>query len=206
MWNLIIILLINILILSAYSQTHDFFKNLKISVNDSIFSVDSTYSNEIIKEANDDKINYTISGVVFNNHIALTRIKIPQTFDLNGVIQQCILYYYLLENESDRKREVLEIYPYFESTKQKPWITVTYKDSGILYVRFLRWKTIPVPAYPSAVEAEIYNQVIDLSYNQSGVFDTIDVKIFQEIAENNDLDISVVQHIYKKVFLWQKSQ
>lgn len=206
MWNLILIILIHVTVLSAYSQTHNFFKNLKISVNDSIFSVDNTYSNEITKKAKDDKINYTISGMAFDNHIALTRIKIPQTFDLDGVIQQCILYYYLLDNESDRKREYLEIYPYFESTKQKPWITVTYTDKGILNIRFLRWKTIPIPAYPSGVEAEIYNQVIDLSYNQSGVFDTVDVKIFQEIAENNDLDISVVQDIYKKVFLWQKSQ
>ena len=199
MWNLKIIILIHIFVLLAYSQTHNFLKNLKISVNDSFISVDSVYFSEILKKAKDDKINYTIFGMAFNNHMALTKIKIPQTFDLNGVIKQCILYYYLLDNESDRKREYIEIYPYFESTKQKPWITVTYKDSSVLSLRFFRWETIPVPAHPSAVEAEIYNQVIDLSYNKSGVFDTVDVKIFQEIAENNDLDISVVKDIYKKV-------
>jgi len=200
-------ILILISILSAYSQPDKFFfQNLTISVNDSLYSMDSSYVGEIIEMAEKSKINYTISGISYNDQGVCTRLKIPHTFTRDEVVKQCALYFYLLDNDNDRKREYLEIFPFFVPTNQRPWIKVRYFEPGALHIGINHWETIPIPAHPTHIEAEIYNQVIDLSFNQSGVFDTADIKIFKEVAKSNDLDISIVEEIYKKVLLWQKSQ
>ena len=207
MWKIQTFILIHISILLGYPQTsNNFFHNLNISINDSVSYPDSAYTKEILIKANDSKINYTISAMAFRNHIAHTKVRIPQTLVRNDVIKQCVLYFYLLENEVDRKREYLEVYPFFMSLNSRPDVIVRYEGDGNLKIRFRKWENIPVPPKPTSVEAEIYNQVIDLSYNQKGVFETVDVKIFKIVADNNDLDVSVVNNIYRKVLLWQKSQ
>lgn len=207
MWKIQIIILIHIIILSVYSQTdYTFFQNLQLAVNDSVYSPDSTFNDDIIQKVNNNKINYTISSVLFNEGITETKIKIPQTFTRDDVIKQCVLYYYLLDNENDRKKEYLEVYPFFVDLKSRPWILVKYKNTEVLNIWIHKWESIPSVKKPSSIEAEIYNQVIDLSYQQSGVFDSINVEVYEQIAKNNDLDKSVVQDIYKKVLLWQKSQ
>ncbi|MEJ2543047.1 MAG: hypothetical protein P8Y99_03175 [Calditrichaceae bacterium] len=206
MWKIKFIILIHISILLAYSQTdHTFFQNLKLTVNDSSYYPDSTFIYDILQKVQKNKINYTISGVLFNGNIIETKIKIPQTFMRADVIKQIVLYYYLLDDD-DRKKEYIEIYPFFKPLKNRPWIVAKYQASGEINIWINQWNSIALPKKPSSFEAEIYNQVIDLSYKQSGLFDTVDVKILEQVAKKNDLHISIVEEIYQKVLLWQKSQ
>lgn len=207
MWYVQIIILFHICILPVFSQTNDIFiQNLNISINNSIIYADSSFTQKIIKKAEMQKFNYTISSMAYADDFAYTKVRIPQTFNRNEVVEQCALYYYLLQNEHDRKREHIEVYPFFEPLNNKPSVIVQYYGNGILKIRFRKWKNIPALEKPTTVEAEIYNQVIDLSFNQAEIFGTIDSNIFKKVAEKNDLDVIIVNDIYKKVLLWQKSQ
>ena len=94
MWKIQIIILIHISILLSYSQTDkSFIQNLKITVNDSAYYPNDVFVDEILQNVRNNKINYTISGMKFSDHIAQTKIKIPQTFKRDDVIKQCVLYY-----------------------------------------------------------------------------------------------------------------
>lgn len=207
MWKIYTYIILHISIQLSYPQIdNDFLYDLKISINDSTFIPDSIFTKEILSKAENGKINYTICGMAFSNHMARTRVKIPQTFDQDNVIRQCVLYFYLLNNNEDRNREYLEVYPFFEPLTNRPYVIVRYQNDGILKINFREWDIIQVPSKPTSIEAEIYNQVIELSYHKISVFDTVDVKIFEKVAIKNDLNVSIVINIYKKVLLWQKSQ
>ena len=205
--SLIILILSKLATTDGLIQNNDtFLQNLNITVNDSIIHLDSAFTNQIQKKLKIQKFNYTISGISYVPDAAYTIVRIPQTFNRNQVIGQCILYYYSLSDEKARMREQLQVYPFFEPIGPNPNITSRYNGYGRLKITIRKWNTIPFPERPSKFEADIYNQIMDLIFDQAQIFGPPDRDIFEKIGKLKGMETDTVIDIYKRVLLWQKSQ
>jgi len=188
------------------SKSTDYFlRNLNISLNDTVFFAGRVFKQHIRENAANNKINFTISGMHFENGNVTTKIRIPQTFTISQVIEQCALYYLMLAEEK-RHKEHIQIYPFFSPIVEKPYAAASYTQNGKLQVHFHRWDAVPVPAKPDAYEAEIYNQIMDLSFGQGELLGPVDSEIFKQVGMQNKISAEAAIEIYKKVLLWQKSQ
>jgi hypothetical protein len=65
---------------------------------------------------------------------------------------------------------------------------------------------VPIPANPKPEEKEIFNQIIDTSFEQVQKFGDISEKIFQKIAQKNKMTSEDVKNIYQNIILWQLNQ
>ena len=116
------------------------------------------------------------------------------------------MYYALLNNEDDRENEKIMVYPYFASIDNKESIICNYQRSGKYYFKVREWQTIPIPAKPSPEEKEIFNQIMETSFQQVNNFGDIDEDIFRQIANRVRLPAEKVKSIYQNIILWQLSQ
>jgi hypothetical protein len=176
---------------------------INIYINDSLFTPPVAWNDALIDEAQSGKIRYKIAGFRRDNKWVFTKIKLPQIFKLPQVIRQIILYYSLLNEEEDRELDEILVYPYFSSLNQKEAITCKYRRSGKYYFKVNSWQTIPIPAKPSPEEKEIFNQIMETSFQQVNKFGDIDEKIFKKVASQNGLPANRVKSIYQNIILWQ---
>ena len=185
---------------------YDLPENIQVQVNDSTLQVDATLRQQIKDKAAQGKLNYSIAGVHFDGDRISTRLLIPQTFSMMQVIEQVLLYYSFLTDERNRKREQVLIYPLFVDMEARPDIETQYKGGGKFTFKIKQWHTVAMPARPTIFEAEIYNQILDRSFNTEQAIETIPDEIFAAVARNHKTEIEVIRDIYQKVHLWQKSQ
>lgn len=181
-------------------------ENLHISSNDSSLIFDKSIRESVLDKAEKMYINYTVVGIHYDSDRVISKILVPQTFTKYKVVEQGLLYFCLLNDEKNMRRELLKIYPFFVQFERKPFVTIKYRGNGKFKVNINNWETVALPAKPTVFEAEIYNQVLDKSFSAMQSFETIPAEIFEQVAKLNDLDISVIEEIYQKVLLWQKSQ
>ena len=179
---------------------------ITIYINDSLFTPSVEWHDSLANEARFDKIRYKIAGFRRDNKLVFTKLKLPQIFDLPQVVQQIILYYSLLNDELDRENEEILVYSYFASINEKEAIKCRYRISGKYYFDVRDWHTIPTPAQPTPEEKEIFNQIMETSFQQVNLFGDMDEEIFQRVADRNKLPVTKVKNIYQNIILWQLSQ
>lgn len=181
-------------------------ESLYFTVNDTSLHFDSDLRTRILEKAKNAKLNYSVVGIHFDTDRVYSKILVPQTFTRLQLVEQAVLYFSFIAQEENMKRERVLIYPFFVSPEQEPFVQVNYLGEGQFKVRFHSWETVPLPPRPTLFEAEIYNLILDKTFNLSQSFETIPEDVFEDVAEINHVDISVIKQIYEKVHLWQKSQ
>lgn len=181
-------------------------REINIYINDSLFTPSVEWNDSLINEAQLSKIRYKIAGFRRDNKLVFTKIKLPQIFKLPQVVRQVVLYYSLLNDEEDREKEEILVYPYFSSINVKDAITCNYRRYGKYYFKVRTWQTIPTPSTPTPEEKEIFNRIMETSFQQVNKFGDIDEEIFQQVAAQNRLSTERVKSIYQNIILWQLSQ
>lgn len=177
-----------------------------IFINDTLFTPSLEWNDNLISAARSSKIQYKIVAFRRDNKNIFTKLKVPQILNLHAVIQQVIIYYSLLTNEEDRENEEIMIYPYFSSVDRPASIRCSYQKEGNFYFEVDSWITIPIPSRPKPEEKEIFNQIIDSSFQQVHRFGDISKEIFDKVAQKNKMTSEDVKNIYQKIILWQLSQ
>jgi hypothetical protein len=180
--------------------------HITIFINDTLFTPSLEWNDNLIDAARSSKIKYKIVAFRRDNQNVFTKLNIPQILNLDAVIQQVIIYYSLLNNEEDRENEEIMIYPYFSSLNTLAPIRCSYQRNGNFYFEVDSWTTIPIPSQPKPEEKELFNQIIELSFQQVHKFGDISQETFDNVAKKNKLSSEVVKNIYQNIILWQLSQ
>jgi hypothetical protein len=178
-------------------------KELDIRVNKNLFSPSPGWIDTLLDQSEKLAVKYRIVSTVRSDIRVTTKVRIPQVLTLPAVLQQIVLYYALLGDEASRRREILLIYPYFESLADEPAIRCSYTGSGAYQVTAGGWHTIPAPAEPGPEEKFIHNRVIEKALEDPDVFDDIPIEIFNEVARENNRTTEEIIAIYEKIQLWQ---
>ena len=97
-----------------------------LTVNGSELSLSQSWIDSLVDVASGANIYYKIVGAFRKESSVITVIQIPQILSINEVYRQIVLYYTILSDEESRQRELLNIYPYFESTGKDPAIRCQY--------------------------------------------------------------------------------
>ena len=180
--------------------------NVTIFINDTLFTPPLEWNENLIRIARSSKIQYKIVAFRRDNKNIFTKLKVPQILNLHAVIQQVIIYYSLLNNEEDRENEEIMIYPYFSSVDTLASIRCSYQQNGNFYFEVSSWITIPIPSRPKPEEKEIFNQILDSSFQHVHRFGDISKEIFDKVAQKNKMSSEDVKKIYQNIILWQLSQ
>ena len=180
--------------------------HLNITLNDSEFLPTETWNDSLIDEAQNGHIRYEIVTTYRNLSAVTTRIRIPQFYSLPEVMRQIVIYYYLLNNESERRNETLYIYPFFTNINSNPAIICDYKADGEFSLIMTEWPAVPVPPQPIPEHKFLYNQLIEADLSELASRDSIPDEIFKRVAEENNISVSRLREIYQLVKLWQLSQ
>ena len=174
-----------------------------IYINDKPFTAAKSWIDSVTNDPESAVIRYKITGAHSDGLSVTTRIRLPQVLSINEVVKQIILYYLMLDDNEARQNEVILIFPYFTEAKDPPSMHVNYQNSNIIHINVREWQTIERPATPSPEERDIYNQIIEDSFNKVQEYEKISDEVFIKIARANNLPPDRVIQIYKNVFLWQ---
>jgi hypothetical protein len=178
-------------------------KEIHLEINESDLPLTSDWIDSLIDEAFEGKIYYKIIAVKKAEYWVTTHIQLPQILSLNEVLRQIVLYYTLLPTEEIRERELLNIFPYFESVEGDPSLKCQYSSEGKFYIELDRWNRVPVPTQPIIEDREIFNQIIQASFFEVQSFGDVPEKIFEKVAVQNNLSMERIRIIYQNTILWQ---
>ena len=178
-------------------------KEVNIKINGTELTLTSGWIDTLVDVAYDGEIYYKIIGAKKSQFYVTTVLQIPQILNLNDVLRQIVIYYALLQNEKSRETEVLTIYPYFTSLKEEPALKVQYTTAGKYDIDLNRWNPVPVPDQPIPEQKYIFNQIIQASFSGLQSIGDVPDKVFQEIAEKNNMSFEKVRSIYQNTILWQ---
>lgn len=178
---------------------------IKIDINDSEKFLSIGWIDSLADEALNWSIRYKIVGAKRSTYYILSHIQIPQILTFEEVLRQIVIYYALLPNEDEREKEILNIFPYFESTEDKPAIRVHYTSLGEYDIELNYWNRVPAPDPPIPEDKDIFNQVLQLAFNGVQSLGDVPDRVFEEIAKKNDLSVERIRNIYQNTILWQVS-
>jgi len=181
-------------------------QEISIELGTKIIKISEADRKEILEKSEKADINYTTVGMQFETTHSIAKILVPQTYDTTALIEQCLIYYSFLGSEEKMQKETLLVYPFFAAIEKQAAVAVSYSGRGLFKIKIREWETVSMPPSPSVIEAEIFNMVLDQSFSGSQNFETIPDEVFEYVARKNDIDRSIVEEIYRKVLLWQKSQ
>ena len=176
---------------------------IQITVNESELPLTPGWIDTMVNDAAGMKIYYKIVGVSRKNYTVTTLLQIPQILSLKEVYEQIVLYYKLLPDEESRVEENLIILPYFESTDRDPALKCQYLSGGKFIIGFKHWNQVPVPEQPIVEHRDIFNQLLQISFNEVHSFGDISEDVFEKVAKKNNLPVEQVKEIYQKTILWQ---
>ena len=179
---------------------------INVTINNSEFEPSETWNDSLIEEAARGHIRYEIVSTYRNLSNVTTRIRIPQFYTLPEVMRQIIIYYCLLNDESDRQNEILLIYPFFMDIHQRPLIICTYEKENQFNLTISEWQTVPIPQPPIPEHKFLYNQLIEADLTELTSRDTIPDEIYEQVADKNNVSVDQLQRIYQSVKLWQLAQ
>ena len=200
----ILIFLIFILTQSLRAQPDiDLPGEVQFIVNGSDIFLTSGWIDSLVDDAFAGKICYKIVGASGAESSVTTQVQLPQILTLHEVYRQIVLYYTMLPDDNIREREILNIYPYFDSTEGDPALSCHYISEGKYYVEVQRWNQIPVPARPVIEDREIFNQILQISFHEVQSFGDVSDNIFEKVAIKNKLPIEQIREIYQNTILWQ---
>jgi len=198
--------LLSIIISSPILRAQDEIKlphEILLTVNGSELPLTDGWIDSLIDDAFGVKIYYKIVGASRKESSVITDIQIPQILSINDVYQQIVLYYTILPDENSREREVLNIYPYFESTEKEPALRCQYFSEGKYEINVEYWYRIPIPDQPIPEDKDIYNQILQISFHEVQSLGDISDDIFGKVAIKNGLSLQRVREIYQNTILWQ---
>ena len=181
-------------------------RQIVIYVNDTLFTPSDAWYDSLNLDAKNSKICYTIIGTSSTKSMVLTKIQIPQIVSLKQVLRQIVLYYSLISREKDRTKEKVNIYAYFQSIRSAPMLKVAYQSPGVFYIQLRKWERIPAPSSPTPEEKAIFNQVLQMAFEEVQTFSSISESVFKKVALRNSMSVEVVKKIYQNITLWQQAQ
>ena len=174
-----------------------------LTVNGSELSLSQSWIDSLVDVASGANIYYKIVGAFKKESSVITVIQIPQILSINEVYRQIVLYYTILSDEESRQRELLNIYPYFESTGKDPAIRCQYFSDGKYEIVVEYWHRVPVPDQPIPEDKDIHNQILQISFHEVQSLGDISDDVFEKVAIKNDLSVQRIQEIYQNTILWQ---
>ena len=178
-------------------------KEVNIIVNENLYDPTESWMDSLLEHSRNLNIKYEIVSTVQSDVYVTTKIRIPQVLSFSAVLQQIVLYYALLGDESSRRREKVLIYPYFTSLKETPAVSCAYNISDGYDIHNAGWETIPVPPEPAPEEKYIHNQIIEKTLENLDIIDDIPEQIYLEVALENDRSVEEVISIFRRIQLWQ---
>ena len=199
---IIVVVFISAQILSA-QQENELPDEIQLIVNGSELPLTPGWIDSMADNVFDKKIYYKIIGASRKESTIITQVQIPQILSLNEVFRQIILYYTILPDEDSREKELLNIYPYFESIDGDPPLKCHYISEGIYNIEVKSWTQIQVPTQPNLDEKVIYNQIVQYSFYEVQSFGNISENVFEKIAIKNKLSVERVKEIYRNTILWR---
>jgi len=180
--------------------------SVSLTVNERPFPVSENWTDSLMTEAALGKFCFVIVGARSSPDEVKTNIQIPQVFPLSAVYRQIILYYAMLEEEDSRKKERLNIYPYFSKLNQAPFLTAGYNTPGRYTVVLKKWPQEAVPRPPNLIEREIFNQILQTSFSGVEIFSSLSDEIFDKIAGHYNVTAEEIRSLYRNTLLWQQYQ
>ena len=174
-----------------------------LTINGSELSLSQSWIDSLVDVASGANIYYKIVGAFRKESSVITVIQIPQILSKNEVYRQIVLYYTILSDEESRQRELLNIYPYFESTGEDPAIRCQYFSDGKYEIVVEYWHRVPVPDQPIPEDKDIHNQILQISFHEVQSLGDISDDVFEKVAIKNDLSVQRIQEIYQNTILWQ---
>jgi hypothetical protein len=178
-------------------------KEIKIELNDSAYPLTSGWIDSLVNDAFTGMIHYKIVGAKRAQYYIYTQIQLPQILSLHEVLRQIILYYALLPNNQVREKEILNIFPFFESTEGDPAVRCIYIDEGEYDIDVRRWNKIPIPSQPIIEDRDIFNQILQAAFNDVQSLGDVTDKVFEKVALDNNLPVERTKIIYQNTILWQ---
>jgi hypothetical protein len=179
---------------------------LYIYVNNIEFDPTEAWNDSLISEARNAHIKYEIATTFRNFSVVTTRIRIPQFYTIPEVMRQIIIYYYMLNDETERKNETVYIYPFFIDIHKQPAIICTYEPQNKINMTVSGWQTVPRPEQPIPEHKFLYNQLIEADLKELTSRDNIPDEIYEKVAAENAISVDELRKIYQSVKLWQLSE
>ena len=176
---------------------------IKLIVNGVPFSQTSAWKDTLNQEAQEGKIYYKIIGADGKMSSVITQVQLPQILSLNEVFRQVILYYSILPDEISRRKEKLHIYPFFVTVGGEPALQCHYTPEGIYEIEVDNWERIPVPPQPIVEDRDIYNQIIQISFQEIQSIGDVSDSVFERVASKYNLSVERIREIYQNTILWQ---
>ena len=176
---------------------------INLIVNGEPISVTDGWMDTLSNEALSGKFCFKIVSASRHDKSVTTYIQLPQILAATELYRQLVLYYSLIPEEDEREREYLRVFPYFNAIDGSPNLTCSYESKGKFMIKFNKWEQVPPPSQPSLEEQEVFNQIVQASFNKIQTFGSISDEIFDEIALRNNLSSSRVKEIYQNTILWQ---
>jgi len=177
--------------------------NIVLTVDGSELPLTQGWIDSLVDDALRVNIYYKIVGASRKESSIITKIHIPQILSINEVYRQIAVYYSLLPDEESRERELLNIYPYFDSNEEDPAFRCQYFSEGKYEISVGYWYRIPVPDQPIPEDKDIYNQILQISFNEVQSMGDISDVVFEKVADKNNLSLQRVREIYQSTILWQ---
>ena len=196
-------MIIIMLLLSEIKIHSDNLSQISIYINDKPYTATIEWIDSLQTDPEIAIIRYKITGALSDGKSVITRIRLPQVLTINEVVRQIVLYYKMLDNDEARKNEEILIFPYFTEPDDPPFLRVNYLNSHIINIKLREWQTVKRPPPPSPEERDIYNQIIEDSFNDVQEYGNISDETFIKIARENNIPLDRVTQIYKNVILWQ---
>jgi hypothetical protein len=178
-------------------------EEIRLIVNGSVFNQTPDWMDSLNSDAAAGKIYYNIIGANSKESTVITQIQVPQILSLNAVFRQIILYYSLLQDEKNRQMEQLHVYPYFESSNSQPAIICRYTPEGTYHIDVNAWNRVPVPPQPIVENRDIFNQILQVSFEDIQSIGDVSNSVFEKVAAKNHLSVKRIKEIYQNTILWQ---
>jgi len=176
---------------------------IKIKANDSDFQLTSGWIDSLVDDAFSGTIHYKIISAKSADNYINTQIQLPQILSVHDILRQIVIYYALLPNNEMREKEILNIYPFFESTEGDPALRCLYMDEGEYDVEIERWIQVPVPSQPIIEDRDIFNQILQTAFKGVQSLGDVPDKVFEQVAIKNNISVERTKIIYQNTILWQ---
>ena len=176
---------------------------IKIEVNDSEFPLTSGWIDSLADDAIAGMIHYKIISAKSAEYYVNTQLQLPQILSLHVVLRQIVIYYALLPDEEMREKEILNIYPFFDSTEGDPALRCLYLGDGDYEIELERWNQVPIPSQPIIEDRDIFNQILQAAFKGVQSLGDVPDKVFEEVATKNNLSVERTKIIYQNTILWQ---
>jgi len=175
--------------------------SFQVIVNDEVAQLSQTWYDSLKSEVSQNKIHYQIGGYHSKNRTAVAKLRIPQTLSFKQVIRQVIYYYSMLDDDIDREKEKVLIYPFFTDIDEPEFANCIFSDN-IYYFYINKWKTESLPSNPTPEEKYIYNLILKYAFQNTLIFEEVPENALKEVSLHQNKSTDEIYHIYKKVALW----